>query len=479
MKNKIFIIITLFFIVSTIWPQVVPALPADPQVTALINSLEPNQGAFLDSFDVIEGPDGQGGIAAWPAFETKGPFIRNYCCTWVYADSRQRALYAGGNHAVPHKFNDVWEYDLASNTWVILHAPDPGIETIHAWGFTYNQKLEELYWAHPDGEYVSNWPYPSGYTDPGVRIYRPYQQNGWQMRPRPSSLYPRCHFLSKLTYIPSRDITIHVSNATDGNAEGLWQIDANTNTWTQVATAAQLKADPGCLSRLQASFANYDPQEDAIIYGIENNICRYDLSNGKWSHVKTGNFTSWINKASGTYLDNPGVHLFWDKNNTQFVAYDARSNTLSYPKPKGLSEFISLGDLKMIFYHKALDVVVAYTHKNPRIWVYKYDTATVGTETAIKSECRIAVNMAPMPANAGTRLFADLKLNKKGMVNISLLNINGQKIKSMFSGSINAANNRISLHMIDKTGRPLPSGIYLIRFEVNRQQTLIKRIIIY
>jgi hypothetical protein len=26
---------------------------------------------------------------------------------------------------VPHKINDVWEYDLASNTWVLLWEPDP------------------------------------------------------------------------------------------------------------------------------------------------------------------------------------------------------------------------------------------------------------------------------------------------------------------------------------------------------------------
>jgi hypothetical protein len=55
----------------------------------------------------------------------RGPRLRDYCRKWVWAPDRKRALYCGGNSGVPHKINDVWEYDLPSNTWVLLWEPDP------------------------------------------------------------------------------------------------------------------------------------------------------------------------------------------------------------------------------------------------------------------------------------------------------------------------------------------------------------------
>jgi hypothetical protein len=42
----------------------------------------------------------------------------------VWAPERKRALYCGANHGVPHRLNDVWEFDLPSLSWVMLYAPD-------------------------------------------------------------------------------------------------------------------------------------------------------------------------------------------------------------------------------------------------------------------------------------------------------------------------------------------------------------------
>jgi hypothetical protein len=49
----------------------------------------------------------------------------------AYAPDRQTALYAGGNHQVPHRMNDVWEYHLGSNTWHLLYGPDGGNPSKH------------------------------------------------------------------------------------------------------------------------------------------------------------------------------------------------------------------------------------------------------------------------------------------------------------------------------------------------------------
>jgi hypothetical protein len=68
------------------------------------------------------------GELKWPManndYRRRGPMVRDYCNRMVSAPERQRALYCGAGHNV-HPFNDVWEYDLASNTWICLYAPDP------------------------------------------------------------------------------------------------------------------------------------------------------------------------------------------------------------------------------------------------------------------------------------------------------------------------------------------------------------------
>lgn len=60
-----------------------------------------------------------------------GPGQRDYCNRMPYAPDRQTALYAGGNHQVPHRMNDVWEFHLGSNTWHLLYAPDGGNAGAH------------------------------------------------------------------------------------------------------------------------------------------------------------------------------------------------------------------------------------------------------------------------------------------------------------------------------------------------------------
>lgn len=57
-------------------------------------------------------------------YRRQGPRIRDYCNRMVWAPERERALYCGAGHNI-HLFNDVWEYDLPSNTWICLFAADP------------------------------------------------------------------------------------------------------------------------------------------------------------------------------------------------------------------------------------------------------------------------------------------------------------------------------------------------------------------
>jgi len=62
-----------------------------------------------------------------------GPSLRGYSIQMAWAPERKRALYCGANHQAPHFLNDVWEYDLASNTWVCLASPDTHFNGSEAW----------------------------------------------------------------------------------------------------------------------------------------------------------------------------------------------------------------------------------------------------------------------------------------------------------------------------------------------------------
>ena len=114
-------------------------------------------------------------------------------------------------------------------------------------------------------------------------------------------------------------------------------------------------------------------------------------------------------------------------------------------------------------------------------WLYKFDPGSAVARSASPSISKgvITASIAPMPAAAGTRAMADVRLNTPGKVDISLMTVNGQKIRTFFSGSMKAGTNRTHLSLTGKTGRPLAAGTYLIRFGVNGTRKLTKKIFVF
>lgn len=92
----------------------------DPETTRLLEMLAPGASLVLPPVKVHAGDLSMHGM------EKSGPGQRDYCNRMVYAPDREAALYAGGNHQVPHRMNDVWEYHLGSNAWHLLYEPDGG-----------------------------------------------------------------------------------------------------------------------------------------------------------------------------------------------------------------------------------------------------------------------------------------------------------------------------------------------------------------
>ncbi len=100
--------------------KVLPELPVDAKAKAIIDSLGANTGALLpEAATAGEFND----LARKMKLDKDGPRARDFSVKMAWAPDRKRAFFCGSNHGVPHKINDVWEYDLAANTWVLAYGP--------------------------------------------------------------------------------------------------------------------------------------------------------------------------------------------------------------------------------------------------------------------------------------------------------------------------------------------------------------------
>jgi len=101
--------------------RVEPELAPDKDLLARIEALPDNTWLKLPPVKTV-------GDLAWlkgdPDYLRDGPRVRDYCNKMVWAPERKRALYCGGGHNI-HPYNDVWEFDLAANTWACLYGADP------------------------------------------------------------------------------------------------------------------------------------------------------------------------------------------------------------------------------------------------------------------------------------------------------------------------------------------------------------------
>src|SRR5205807_535934 len=102
-------------------PAVDPGLAPKPAVLEKLAALKPNRAVLLGKADVVgEFND----TARRYDLHRTGPRGRDFTIKVCWAPDRRRALFCGANHGVPHRLNDVWEFDLPSLSWAMLYAPD-------------------------------------------------------------------------------------------------------------------------------------------------------------------------------------------------------------------------------------------------------------------------------------------------------------------------------------------------------------------
>jgi hypothetical protein len=348
-----------------------PVLAPDPAVTRILNSLDAGHSALLPP---IRTAGDINDVARKYKMHIKGPRGRDYCIKMMWMSDRQRALFCGANHAVPHRLNDVWEYDLPSNTWVCLYAPDnltsggktlagvwkdvkvddgvlrtprggPAIVGHQWWQTTYDPSTGTMY-------FNSQW--PNNYFGPKIR--KLYLDNGrhtlWSFTPATGKWTPiRCKGpMPKFgsagnkywEYVPALKGILYADAS--GNTSGTWFFNPRKNSWKELLPGAR---------RSKSSTSNKDlphrlgvmahcPKRGLLVAATtadrgDGRTVQYDVAKNKWTRTGEGPDVPKAHVAHtpcGYDSDSGTLFLYVNKKQTLW-GYGVDANKWSKITPKG------------------------------------------------------------------------------------------------------------------------------------------------
>lgn len=463
------ICLSVFFVSVMFAADVLPLLPANPLVVDAVDNLKPNEGKLLSNFTCRD-MFGGAGLSKFETFATIGPGIRNFCNKWVYANSRERALYCGGNHGAPHRFNDVWEFDLVSNTWTMLHKPDSNASPIHTWwGLTYDQDRDKLYWMC-----VAN---PWDTVKPPLFVYDPYEQSGWRtqgINPEQSmdgisGYFPNIKSQgSTFEYIDNQKKMIWYDKEWDGS--GMLSYDPSTNKWSPILSQGATYFNcPDCPG--QEALINYDSKNNLLVAFRTNKIFHYSFSEKRWSLVDSGSYNFTDFSGCAAYDSDHGIHLVRDGVSSKIYSYNAATKTLTPIVPLGQAMTPNF-QLTMCFYHKSKQVFVFYGHGVSNVWVYRLG-ATTSKEILRPSETYENWNVFPNPFNPSAvitfRYPVGKMENSVSNSSIKIYNLKGALVDRLNYSSCSFSQGCIQMRW---KASELPSGLYLIQLKIGRREYL-------
>jgi hypothetical protein len=313
--------------------DVKPELKPDPAVMKILNSLGKNQSAWLPQ---VKTHGNFNEFLKKGRHHVTGPRCRNYCRKWVWAPDRNRALFCGGNAGVPHKMNDVWEYDLAANTWVLLWEPDPDtnrvrhmkkpgeakayldtfvimdkksgeimtkrgapFDPVHTWwALTYDPQLRAMLWVmgnhHLHSAFLRMHPELKkdyrlgGYHKMRLWAYYPHEHRWEFMNPKGPLRSPA----ALLEYVPELKGSFYYTKT--HRQSGVFRSETKDWTWKKVAKSKDEFNKLGSMPPSEA-VAAYDSKNKVVVvhHGgythrgkpVPKRTHHYDVTSGKWEKV--------------------------------------------------------------------------------------------------------------------------------------------------------------------------------------------------
>ena len=390
----------------------------DAEVVKILAALQPGQSVLLPPVKTSGNLD-NAEVKRFKLDKT-GPRPRDYCLKWVWAPDRERALFCGGNAGVPHKLNDVWEYDLASNTWVLLWAPDPDtnrvrhmstpgeaksyldgfvhldeatgeimtkrgapFDPVHTWwALTYDPELKALLWVmgnhHLHDDWLKMQPEATdhyrldGYHKMRLWAYYP-ERNKWDFV---QSAGPPKSPAAILEYIPEKRGSFYYSETHLQSG----YFHSTTRDWSSKKVAESrdaFNANPN-LPRREAVCA-YDSRHRILVVhhggGTHNDkpvpkrTYHFDVTNDRWTKVLESNEgpMGYDNRTPMVYDSVSGRHFIVEKDALWSYAIGEKKWTRHELEGASLESPRAF----MACYNPQYNVLMA-DDGSGRIWVYRH-----------------------------------------------------------------------------------------------------------
>lgn len=329
---------------------------AVPGILVRLGDLSDNQGMTLGKARV-EGEFNE--VARRFGLQKTGPRSRNYSLKMVWAPERERSLYVGANHGQPHRLNDVWEFDLAAMTWIMLYAPDCPR--------SYKGLGEDFRDVNfRDGLLITKRGGPAviGHTWSGI-TYDPVNRRLLYMN----------------TWVTNQDDAIRQLGGDPGErykGPPLWSFDPKAREW------APIKTDPPGPAAPYGAMLEYVADLRGAIWHMNNWQMRatwlFDTSEHRWARVAANEVTRGFKTEAPSrelvgYYD-PGRKMVVAHQGTSTFHFDiaAKQWTRVISTPKG-SQRVPIGhDARAAFYHDAASGHGLLVNLMEReIWAYDPD----------------------------------------------------------------------------------------------------------
>lgn len=383
---------------APLWPSRPHAAdaPLAPNATALerIQSLRPNQSLRLGRAKVV----GEFNATAREfGLDRTGPRARDFCRKMVWAPERRRALFAGANHGTPHRLNDVWEFDLAALTWLLLYAPDlprtyGGLGTDasdvefrdgvlmtrrggpavigHTWsGLTYDAAQRCML-------FMNTWPInveplvQQVGGDPGQRYLGPplwrfdAAARRWSVVKTPQP-WPKAAVGALLEWVPELGGSVwHLNN---WQLSASWLLDSERNAWRVIADA---KSSPGFGDQAPGRelVGYHDPVRKRIVAQYKTDTFHFDTATRRWTRSVVSGAVDGHDAHTGFYRHPAsGLGLLVDFRDGRLHVYNPDSASWRTVKPDG--EPMPSGARALAFVDQHLNVLTVID--DTEVWVYR------------------------------------------------------------------------------------------------------------
>jgi hypothetical protein len=386
-------------------PDAPPATKVEPElapkrdVSDKLRALKPNQAVLLGKADVVgEFND----TARKYDLHRTGPKGRDFTIKMCWAPDRKRALFCGANHAVPHRLNDVWEFDLPSLTWAMLYAPDlprgytdlgrdtsdvefkdgvlitkrggPAVIAHTWWGLTYDPRKKALLfmntWVTDRKKAVTGLGGdPSElYGGPPLWAFFPAERK-WKYFKAPKP-YPVAIFGGMLEFIP--ELGGSVWHANNWQMHGTWLHDFDKDVWKDLKANAGGKAFEK-ESPEPEQIGYYDPLRKLVIVQRHHDTHHFDPKKNEWKKVLTGDKEGKSpyghDARSVFHYDQASGHGLLAQFQTNIVwAYDPDKTTWTKLGPEG--DPMPTGGKRLAYCDPASNALVVID--GTTVWAYRY-----------------------------------------------------------------------------------------------------------